>query len=442
MAVPQKKPKTQIVVVGGGAGGLELVAKLGAKYDRRDYDIILLEQNRTHIWKPLLHEVAAGSLDANLDEVGYGAHAHRWGYRYFQGTLQDIDRDTGHVVVAPLIDDDGNELIGEHRIRYDYLVIAVGSVANDFGIPGVREHCLSLESRKDADAFRSRLLNQCLRCSRRMSVNPDADEYVRVGIVGAGATGVELAAELYNAAAALRYYGLEVFDESRLKVSLIEAGPRILPALPEKLAEAAHEELEALGVEVVTGAVVESVGEDAIRIKDGRVFPTNLRVWAAGVKAPAFLKDLAGLETNRNNQLVVRPTLQTTRDDNIFALGDCAAFTPQGAERPVPPRAQTAHQMAETVFDNIAAMITRKSLKTFTYEDHGSLVSLSRFATVGSLMGNLVGGRMAVEGRLARFFYVSLYRLHLLAIHGWFRGLGMIVTGHVNQITRPKLKLH
>ncbi|MEL7452196.1 MAG: NAD(P)/FAD-dependent oxidoreductase [Pseudomonadota bacterium] len=437
-----KKKKTQIVVVGGGAGGLELVARLGAKYDSRDYDIILLEQNRTHIWKPLLHEVAAGSLDANLDEVGYGAHAHRWGYRFFQGTLKDIDREKRQVVVAPLLDDDGSEIMGEHRIRYDYLVMAIGSVSNTFGITGVAEHCMSLESRKDADAFRSRLLNQCLRCSRIMSTSPEADEYVRVGIVGGGATGVELSAELYNAAKALRYYGLEVFDETRLKVTLIEAGPAILPALPEKLAGAAHEELEALGVQVITSANVSEVTEDAIHTSDGAVYPANLKVWAAGVKAPDFMANIADLETNRANQLVVTETLQTTRDARIFALGDCAAYTPEGAERPIPPRAQSAHQMADTVFRNIDALIRDRQLKPFEYQDHGSLVSLSRFATVGSLMGNLVGGRMAVEGRLARFVYVSLYRMHLMAIHGKIRGFGMIIMGHVNQVVRPKLKLH
>ncbi len=437
-----KPLKTQIIVVGGGAGGLQLAARLGAKFGRERFDIILLERNRTHIWKPLLHEVAAGSLDANLDEVGYGAHAHRWGYRYFQGSLAGIDRQTRHVIVAPLIGDDGREIIGEHRIRYDYLVIAIGSVANDFGVPGVREHCLSLESREDADRFRQRLLNQCLRCSRRMSVDPAADEYVRVSIVGGGATGVELAAELYNAAAALRYYGLEVFDEKRLKVSLLEAGPRILPALPEKLAEAAHAELEALGVEVVTGAQVSRVTETGIETRDGRTYPADLKVWAAGVKAPDFIKDIAGLETNRNNQLVVTGSLQTTRDERIFAIGDCAAYTPPGETRPVPPRAQSAHQMASTVFENLCALISGQPLKTFVYRDKGSLVSMSRFATVGTLMGNLVGGRMAIEGRLARFVYVSLYRMHLLAIHGHLRGLGMIIMGHVNQVVRPKLKLH
>ncbi len=437
-----KTLKTQIVVAGGGAGGLQLAARLGARHGREKFDIILLEPNRTHIWKPLLHEVAAGSLDANLDEVGYGAHAYRWGYRYFQGALQDIDRENRQVIVAPLLDEDGRELMGEHRIRYDYLVLAIGSVSNDFGVPGVREHCLSLESRRDADSFRQRLLNQCLRCSRRMSLDPEADEYVRVTIVGAGATGVELAAELYNAAAALRFYGLEVFDEKRLRVTLIEAGPRILPALPEKLAEAAQAELEALGVEVVTGAQVSQVTASAVETRDGRSYPSDLKVWAAGVKAPDFLQGLGGLETNRLNQMIVRDTLQTTRDDRIFAIGDCASFTPAGSERAIPPRAQSAHQMAATAFGNINALIAGKRLKPFIYKDKGSLVSMSRFATVGTLMGNLVGGRMAIEGRLARFVYISLYRMHLMAIHGWLRGLGMVFMGHVNQVVRPKLKLH
>ncbi|MEX1251310.1 MAG: NAD(P)/FAD-dependent oxidoreductase [Hyphomonas sp.] len=434
--------KIQIVVVGGGAGGLQLAARLGARYGREKFDIILLERNRTHIWKPLLHEVAAGSLDANLDEVGYGAHAHRWGYRYFQGALKGIDRHNRQVIVSPLLDVDGSELMGEHRIRYDYLVLALGSVSNDFGVEGVKENCLSLESRRDADSFRQRLLNQCLRCSRRLSLNPGTDEYVRIAIVGGGATGVELAAELYNSASALRYYGLEVFDERRLKVSLLEAGPRILPALPEKLAEAAHGELESLGVEVCVGAQVSRVTPRAIETRDGKVFPADLKIWAAGVKAPDFLQDIAGLETNGSNQLIVKDTLQTTRDERIFAIGDCASYTSPGADRPVPPRAQSAHQMAGTAYHNIRALIEKKPLKSFTYEDKGSLISMSRYATVGTLMGNLVGGRMAIEGRLARFVYMSLYRMHLMAIHGWLRGLGMIVMGHVNQVVRPKLKLH
>jgi NADH dehydrogenase len=439
---PRKSKKIQIVVVGGGAGGLELVTKLGKKLGRDKYDVILIEKNQTHIWKPLLHEVAAGSLDANLDEVGYRSHGHANRYRYFLGAMQDIDRERREVVIAPLYDETGAEIIGEHRIRYDYLIIAVGSVSNDFGVPGVAEHCLFLESRDEADRFRQKLLNQCLRVSRAMSLNPDADEQVRIAIVGGGATGVELAAELYNAAAGLRHYGLEVFDESRLSVTLLEAGPRILPALPEELADAAREALEELGVRVVTNAQVTNVTPFAMELRDRDPAAADLKVWAAGVKGPDFLEGIGGLETTDKNTLLVRGTLQTTRDERIFAIGDCAHYVPDGEERSIPPRAQAAHQMADTVFRNILAMIKNRPLKTFQYRDHGSLVSLSRYSTVGSLMGNLVGGRMAVEGRLARIMYTSLYRMHIFAIHGWLRGAFMVLVGHVNQVIRPKLKLH
>jgi NADH dehydrogenase len=434
--------KTQIVVVGGGAGGLELVAKLGGHLSRDDFDIILVDRNATHIWKPLLHEVAAGSLDANLDEVGYRGHAYRWGYRYFDGALESIDRAAQEVVVAPILDDDGSEVIGRHRIRYDYLVMAVGSVSNDFGTPGVKAHCLSLDTRADADRFRRRLLNQCLRVSRSMSQDSGADAYARVAIVGGGATGVELAAELYSAATALGFYGLEVFDEKRLQVTLIEAGPRILPALPEKLAAAATAELEALGVRVLTGTQVTEATADGIVTKSGEHVPADIMVWAAGVKGADFLADIGGLETTRGNQLLVRPTLQTTRDPNIFAIGDCASYTPEAGGKPIPPRAQAAHQMAATAYHNIRALIDGKPLKDFDYQDKGSLVSLARYTTVGSLMGNLVGGRMAIEGRLARLVYTSLYRMHLIAIHGWIKGLSLVLVGHVNQVVRPKLKLH
>ncbi len=435
--------KTQIVVVGGGAGGLELMTRLARKYGRSaDFDLILVERNRTHIWKPLLHEVAAGSLDANLDEVGYSSHGHRWGYRYFKGTLEDIDRAAGQIVIAPILDEDSTEIMGRHRIRYDYLVLAVGSVSNDFGTKGVAEHCMFLDQRETADRFRQRLLNHCLGVSRSMSTAPGTEAYVDIAIVGGGATGVELAAELYNAAAALRHYGLETFDESRLRVTLLEAGPRILPALPEKLAKAAHQELEGLGVRVLTNTAVTEVTSEAMHTSDGEAIKADLKVWAAGIKGAPYLEGIGGLETNRLSQLVVRPTLQTSRDDRIFALGDCASLTLPDAERPIPPRAQAAHQMAETVHKNLARLLDGRPLVPFIYRDRGSLVSLSRFSTVGSLMGNLVGGRMAIEGRLARVVYISLYRMHLIAIHGWLKGLAMIAVGHVNQVVRPKLKLH
>jgi NADH dehydrogenase len=440
--MPLSSRKTQIVVVGGGAGGLELVRRLGARFGRRAHDIILIEQNLTHIWKPLLHEVATGALDANLDEVGYRSHAHRWGYRFFHGRIAGIDREARQVILAAMHDETGRELVAEHRIRYDWLVLAIGSVTNDFGTPGVRENCLFLDSRQQADRFRERLLNECLRVSRRMLTGQASDERVRITIIGAGATGVELAAELYNAAAALAFYGLEVFDERRLDVTLVEAGPRILPALPEPLSAAAHAELEALGVRVRTATRVVAAEPGAILLADGDRIESDLMVWAAGVRGAPLLCGIGDLETTRNCQLVVTETLQTTRDPRILAIGDCAFFQPPGEERPIPPRAQAAHQMATTAYHNLVALMAGRAPTPFRYQDRGSLVSLSRYSTVGSLMGNLVGGRMAIEGRLARIMYLSLYRMHLLGIHGWLKGVALIAIGHVNAVVRPRLKLH
>jgi NADH dehydrogenase len=298
-----------------------------------------------------------------------------------------------------------------------------------------------LDSRASADRFRNKLLNHCLRVSQAMRADPAADAHVRVVVVGGGATGVELSAELYNAAGGLRHYGLEVFDESRLAITLIEAGPRILPALPERLADAARRELEALGVRILTNVKVIEAEPHAIVTDGGERIEADLQVWAAGVKG-AIPPDMDGLELSRSCQLVVGPTLQTSRDERIFAIGDCCWFLPHGGERPVPPRAQAAHQMASAAFDNLDRIQKGKPLRPFVYKDHGSLVSLSRFSTVGSLMGNLVGGRMAIEGRLARFVYKSLYRMHVIAVHGWLKGLVLLAVGRVNTIIRPRLKLH
>jgi NADH dehydrogenase len=435
-------PKTQIVIVGGGAAGLELATKLGRRFGRKQHDIILVDRNRTHIWKPLLHEVATGSLDANMDEVGYRSHCHRWGYRYFFGELAGIDRKARRVNLAAVSDEQGREVVAPHSIRYDYLVLAYGSVTNDFGTPGVADNCLVLDSRAQADKFRDRLLNHCLRVSRTMTANPASDARVRVTIVGGGATGVELAAELFNAADALSHHGLEVFDRSRLQVSLIEAGARILPALPERLADAARVELEALGVAVRTATAVNASTPEGMVTATGEIIPADLQIWAAGVKGPRVRDGLDGLEMTRSDQIVVQATLQTKTDQRIFAIGDCASCVLPGQERPVPPRAQAAHQMADTCFENLKRLMSDKEPKPFFYQDHGSLVSLSRFSTVGTLMGKLVGGRMAVEGRLARIIYLSLYRMHLIAIHGWLKGAALIAIGHVNRIVRPRLKLH
>ncbi|UXI02294.1 NAD(P)/FAD-dependent oxidoreductase [Photobacterium sp. TY1-4] len=428
---------TRIIVVGGGAGGLELATKLGRTLGRkRRAQITLVDRKASHLWKPLLHEVATGSMDAGVDALSYRAHAKNHAFDFQMGALQSIDRERKTIQLAALYDEHNELLLPERELEYDILVLAIGSTSNDFRTPGVREHCIFLDSPEQAHRFRTEMNNQFL----KLHANKE-QKTVDIAIVGAGATGVELSAELHNAVKELRNYGFGDLDSSRLNVNLVEAGERILPALPPRISSAAHSELTKLGVNVRTATMVTKADQTGLTTKDGEHIPAQIMVWAAGIKAPDFMKDIAGLETNRINQLVVKPTLQTTRDDDIYVIGDLACCTQEDGSL-VPPRAQAAHQMASRCFSNIVAKLTDRQQKPFVYSDHGSLVSLSRFSTVGSLMGNLTKGSMMVEGRIARVVYISLYRMHQIALHGLFKTGLMMLVGRINRVLRPNLKLH
>lgn len=430
----------RIVVVGGGAGGLELATRLGRKLGRRKQaEITLVDRNQTHIWKPLLHEVATGSLDSGLDELSYRAHAHNHHFRFVLGQMQQLDRQQKVITLAPLLNQEGEEVLPERTLEYDHLVLAVGSVSNDFGVPGIAEHCTFLDNPKQAQRFQRDLVNGFLRLNQRLEHEPEAR--LRIAIVGGGATGVELAAELFNAAELFHVYGLSRVSLKHLQVTLLEAGERILPALPDRIAASAHHELSQLGVDVRVKAQINGADADSLITQTGDRIPADMMVWAAGVKGPDFLRDIEGLEVTRSNQIVVNPYLQPENDLSIHVLGDCAAFTmPDGAR--VPPRAQAAHQMATRIYKNLVAQHKGKSPKPFVYKDHGSLISLSRYSTVGSLMGNLSGGRLLIEGRIARLVYVSLYRMHQLALHGWLRTALITVVEKVHHVLKPRLKLH
>lgn len=430
----------RIVIVGGGAGGLELATRLGRKLGKSGAArIILVDANLTHIWKPLLHEVAAGSLNSSEDELNYVAQA-KWNHFEFQlGRMSGLDRADKHITLAPTLDDDGQVLMPERRIAYDSLVIAVGSTTNDFGTPGAAEHCILLDTREQAERFHRRMLSHYLRA--HASEHEDGSQ-INIAIVGAGATGVELAAELHHAAKQLAAYGLNRIRPEDMRITLIEAGPRVLPALPERIARPVHKTLEKLGVTVLTGAAVSEVTAEGLKTADGNFIPASLKVWAAGIRAPGFLKNLDGLESNRINQLQVRPTLQTTRDDDVFAFGDCAACPQPGSEgRNVPPRAQAAHQQASLLAKSLRLKISGQALPEYRYRDYGSLISLSSFSAVGNLMGNLTGSVM-LEGWLARVFYVSLYRMHQMALYGVPRTLLLMLSDRIGRSTEPRLKLH
>jgi NADH dehydrogenase len=434
----------RVVVVGGGAGGLELVTRLGDRRGRAD--VALIEKARTHLWKPLLHEVAAGSMDVGRHELDYLAQAYWHGFRFRFGEMVGLDRTQRLVHLAANHDDEGRLITPRRSVGYDTLVIAIGSVTNDFGTPGVKEHAIALDTPPQAQLFNRRLVNACLRAHTQ--AEPVRPGQLHVAIIGAGATGTELSAELHRTLRGVVAYGLDKIDPDKdIKITLIEAADRIVPALPPRLSEATARLLGELGVEIRTGARVTEVRPDGICLAGGDFIPSELVVWSAGVRGPDVLKDLDGLEVSRSGQLVVRATLQTTRDDAIFAMGDCAYLVPDGETRPIPPRAQAAHQQADHLRRQIGRLLDGKiagpsEVAPFVYRDFGSLVSLGEFSTIGSLMGFVAGKGMLVEGYVARLMYRSLYKLHETALHGPLKvGLDTIARS-LTRRTEPHVKLH
>ena len=432
----------RIVIVGGGAGGVELATRLGDKLGRRRKALVtLVDRSRTHLWKPLLHQVAAGSMDLNDHELDYLYQA-RWHHFQFRlGRMDGLNRVKKEIRLAPTLDEAGREVIPRQFVPYDTLVLCVGSTTNDFSTPGAAQYAIALDTPEQAALFHSRMLDACLRANAQQG--PLQPSQLHVVIIGAGATGVELAAELHNTIREFVSFGLDRINPERdIKITVVEAAPRILPALTERLSDAVLGLLGKLKVDVFTGERVTEVSEQGVRTATGREIPAELVVWAAGIKAPDFLKDFDGLETNRLSQLVVTGELQTTRDPNIFAFGDCASCPWPEKGGVVPPRAQAAHQQASHLYRMLPRMLDGRPLKPFVYRDFGSLVSLGKFSTVGSLMGGITRGSVMIEGYIAKLVYLSLYKMHEYALYGFTKVFFDTLARIITRRTEPHVKLH
>ncbi len=424
----------KIVVVGGGAGGLELATALGRKLRDPVAEVTLVDCSLTHIWKPLLHEVAAGVLDAGREALSFAAQA-RWNhFRFVAGRMDGLERQNRVIQLAAWQGRISKVETPAVQIGYDTLILAVGSVGNDFGIPGVAEHCIFLDSALQAESLRENLLERHMSRATQHIHTP-----LRVVVIGGGATGVELSAELVDANRRLAYYhhtrkgGLE-----NLQVTLLEAGPRLLPALPARIGRGALQDLEDMGIKVRTSTTVKRANPTGLVDAAGNTIEADVMVWAAGVRAPAFLYEIDGLESNRNGQLVVQSTLQSTRDPAVFAIGDCAACPiERGSPQNVAALAQAAHQQAALMVKNMQRRLDALPLRDFKFADQGTLVSIASHNTFGRLFGNRV-----IEGQLARFFYVSLYRVHQAMLYGYWRTAWLMVGSFVSRSSRPKLKLH
>ena len=422
-----------IVIVGGGAGGLELATRLGDTMGRKGRaKIILVDRSPTHFWKPLLHTVASGKRDPQVFQIEYSAQAAEHGFHFIHAEMRSVDRAARTLELAPCMRDDG--IAPPLRtLEYSTLVLALGAVTNFYGVPGAADNVCTLDHVGDAKGFYRRFLGACVRASQ------GDGETVNVMIVGGGATGVELAAELAHSARALAKYKVHTLDPARdVRISILERGERILPHLPPEMSARAEKYLASRGIEVCTGAAVTSVEADTIHVDGGPPPPHQTRLGGGGA-GPAISKTF-GLALGRMRQIMVNASLQSVDDPHVFAIGDCASFVcpVKGA---APPRAQVAHQQA--VF--LAGALARRDgtpLPEFRYRDYGSLVSLGPVAAVGVLFGGGIGRQMPVSGATANLLYGMMYQKHLMALHGVVRAAAVMLVDWLRKRITPSVKLH
>ena len=430
--------QSRYVIVGGGAGGLELACKLGRKLGPDK--VMLVDSRLYHIWKPSLHEVAAGTLDIHQEGLSYQMLAHDNGFTYVYGALSALDAAQNTIRVDAITTQAGETVLPERSITYESLVLAIGSTSNYFGVPGAQEYTISLNATEDAERFRLTLLKLLTKAALEKSGTGTAG--VDVVIIGGGATGVELAAELREASGVYAAYGFGHLEPMRdVRITLLEGAPRILAPLPERVSDAALKLLNERAIKVVTSCRVTAIAADKVLVSE-QEYPSDITVWAAGIKAPDLLQSL-GLPTAKGGALDVSGELVVKGHPNIYAFGDCA-FCPGADGKPVPPRAQAAHQQA----DYLLEVFLRKekgqapSGKPYEYRDYGSLVSFGQQTSVGSLMGSLRGFNWFVEGFFARMMYTSLHLMHHKAVLGTIRTGVLALARFLIKRTTPLVKLH
>ena len=435
----------KIVIVGGGAAGLELAIKLGRSIGKKKtVEILLLDKERIHFWKPHLHELAAGSIGLDGHSVDYLSLAHQHSFSFYIAEVFGLDTTKKLIQVKANLDERGNQITPECEIPYDTLVLALGSKANDFGITGVKENAISLDNFEDAIFFQKKLVNAFLKANSLKSQNKTlGKEQLQVAIVGAGATGVELAAELRNAMKILVAYGYTALGENtQLGITLIEANERILSSLPERVSDTIKKILGKRNVRILEGAKVSEVSGMGVTVNGNEFIPAELVVWAAGIKCPDFF-DKCDLETNEINQVIANEKLCSVSDENVFVIGDCGSVPwIGGPARKVPPRAQAASQQAKYLSVEIPNILEGEPSRKWIYKDFGSLVSLGKYSTVGSLMAGFSKKGFFLEGFFAKLMYIMLYKFHEYALFGFFKTLFVNIGRGFSSQIKSRVKLH
>lgn len=423
----------RIVIVGGGAGGSELATALGRRLHDKPTEVVLVDCVASHLWKPRLHEVAVGLIHPGEDEIGYLGLGQATGFKFVMGALSGLDTEAREIRVGPITDETGREVLGERRIGYDVLVLAFGSEVNNFGVEGVDEHCHMLDSGAQASAFQRRLFEAAIQVA-------DADrERLSIGIVGAGATGVELAAELHQAVDAMKRYG-GLAGVRRLEIAIVDMASRVLSNEAPKTSAFAQRALDRLGVKLHLDASVDKVSAQGFHLKSGELVACELKVWASGVIGRAMAKDLKGLKLDKHRRIVCDGSLRCEGVQGVYALGDCSAVADPNSQGILPATAQVAHQQAGYLVKVLSE--PDRQAPPFRYRSKGSLVSLGGGGAVGQAPSPGKGEPLTFDGALPKLFYVSLQFMHRAALSGWPQAVALSLSDRLRRVTAPPVKLH
>jgi NADH dehydrogenase len=365
-----------VVIVGAGFGGLNAARALR----RAPVNVVLLDRNNYHLFQPLLYQVATAGLEP--EEIARPARAILRGQKNFDFRMVEVTR----------VDFAAQRLeTSAGPMSYDFLVLAPGGETNFFGLESMQRHGLGLKDVPDAIEIRNRVLT----CFEQAMLEADPERrrvLLTFIVVGGGPTGVEMAgalSELIRLVLVKDYPRLNIKD---VRILLLEATDKLLPALPERLREAAGKTLWRKYVEVRFGATVADYDGRQVRLKSGEVIPAQTVIWAAGVRASPLNATL-GLPTARQGRIPVEPALQVPGHPDVFIIGD-AAYREQDSE-PLPMVAPVAIQMGQSVAKNIARQLRGQPLRPFHYRDQGTLATIGRNAAVANVYGIKATGFIA-----------------------------------------------
>ncbi|WP_019504685.1 NAD(P)/FAD-dependent oxidoreductase [Pleurocapsa sp. PCC 7319] len=429
------KAQTSVVIVGGGIAGLLLASKAGRQLSRYEQvSVTLIDQSTVHIWKPMIPAFAAGSISSKYQQIPFLQHGAKNGFGFVPGPLVGVDRQAQTVRVGSIKDDEGRELVPERTVPYDYLVLALGSKAQDFGTPGVAEHCWFVDDLPSAEAFNNRIFNQIVRTA-------SFGKPFHVAVVGGGSTGVELIAEIIEVAELASTYS-EYDIRSLMETTLIEAGPEILKGVDQPVVDAVKKDLQQQGVKILVDSMVVEADADGLKLKNGDRIDTTIAVWSAGIAARDAVAEIEGLEKSRGGQIIVGPTLQSVDDERIFAIGDCSSYKPEGAERPLPPTAEVARKQAL----HLAAQLSRlrgneDPLRTFKFKSAGRIVTLGQKNAYGSFTNGKILSKSVIRGSFARFTHELLYRRHQIELYGLLKAVAIWLSDLFGSVVRPPIRV-